>query len=91
MKITRVETIVLQFPAERTIKDAIHTFGADRGGLVVKVHTDGDYAGAALAGWGYIFFGMVRNAAATLKAIVDNLLAPVMVGEDPHAIKLIRR
>jgi len=86
MRITRVETIVLQFPSAKIIRDAIHAFGGDQGGLVVKLHTDD-----GPTGWGYIFFGMVKGAAATLKAIVDNLLAPAVLGQDPHAIRLIRR
>ncbi len=91
MKIIRVETIVLQFSPGKVIKDAIHTFGADRGGLVVKVYTDDGYEGAALAGWGYIFFGMVKHAAVTLKTMLDNLLAPMLIGQDPHMIRHIRR
>jgi L-alanine-DL-glutamate epimerase-like enolase superfamily enzyme len=92
MKITRVETIVLEFPpAETLIKDAIHTFGDARGGLIVKLHTDADYEGEALAGWGYIFFGMVKGAPRSLKTIVDEMLAPAVIGEDPHAIRRIRQ
>ena len=92
MKITRVETIVLAFPpAEKLIRDAIHTFGDARGGGIVKLHTDADVDGEPIVGWGYIFFGMVKGAPNALKTIVDEMLAPAVVGQDPHAIRRIRR
>ena len=92
MRITSIESIILEFPPAPTlIRDAIHTFGDARGGLVVKVHTDTDYEGKPLVGWGYIFFGMVKGGPRVLKAIVDELLAPSAIGEDPHNIRAIRR
>jgi len=86
MKVTGIETIILRFPPAGIIRDAIHTFGGERGGLIVKVHAED-----GTTGWGYIFFGMVGGAPAALKAIVDGILGPAIVGHDAHMIRGLRR
>ncbi len=85
LKIRDVETILLRFPPGRPYADAIHSFGADRGGVVVKVHTD-----AGITGWGYSSFGMVRGGPKVVRAIIDEELKPVLVGRDPFFNKKLR-
>lgn len=84
IKVTKLETIVLKFETSSPISDAIHTF-KDRGGVVLKVHTD-----AGITGWGYSYFGTIAGGPKVLKAIIDEELAPVVVGRDPFFTKKIR-
>ncbi len=85
IKVRDVETILLRFPPGRPYSDAIHTFGPDRGGVVVKVHTD-----AGITGWGYSSFGMVRGGPKVVKALIDEELKPALVGQDPFFTKKLR-
>src|SRR5215472_7706622 len=71
IKIRDVETVLLQFPPGRVTADAIHTFGPERGGLVVKIHTD-----AGITGWGYSSFGMIRGGPSVVGTIVKEELRP---------------
>src|SRR5215472_15548428 len=71
IKIRDVETVLLRFPPGRPTADAIHTFGPERGGLVVKIHTD-----AGITGWGYSSFGMIRGGPSVVGTIVKEELRP---------------
>lgn len=85
LKIQDVETILLRFPPGRPTADAIHTFGSERGGLVVKIHTD-----AGITGWSYSSFGMIRGGPNLLGTIVEEELKPVLLGQDPFFSKKLR-
>jgi len=85
IKIRDVETVLLRFPAGRVTADAIHTFGPERGGLVVKIHTD-----AGITGWGYSSFGMIRGGPNVVGTIVKEELRPALLGQDPFFSKKLR-
>ncbi|MGP8243090.1 MAG: mandelate racemase/muconate lactonizing enzyme family protein, partial [Bryobacteraceae bacterium] len=55
IKITGFETDLLRVPAE-PYADAIHDFGEDGGGVVLRLKTD-----AGITGWGYSSFGMIAG------------------------------
>ena len=48
LKITGLETDVLRFPPGRSFADAIHDFGKEGGGVVLRLRTD-----AGVTGWAY--------------------------------------
>lgn len=66
LKITGVETDVLQFPPGKSYADAIHTFGVEGGGVVVRVLTD-----AGITGWAYSSFGMIAGGPRVVQTIVE--------------------
>jgi len=85
IKIRDVETVVLRFPPGRPFADAVHTFGPERGGLVVKIHAD-----AGITGWGYSSFGMIAGGPSVVGAVVNEELKPALVGQDPFFSKKLR-
>jgi L-alanine-DL-glutamate epimerase-like enolase superfamily enzyme len=85
LKITGLETDVLRFPPAGTYSDAIHDFGADRGGVVIRVLTDG-----GITGWAYSSFGMIAGGPRVVETIVQQELKPVLIGQDPAFSKRLR-
>ncbi len=85
MKITALETDLLRLPPGRPHADAIHNFGPERGGVVVRIKTD-----AGITGWGYSSFGMIAGGPAVVEAILVKELKPVLVGKDPVFTKKLR-
>jgi L-alanine-DL-glutamate epimerase-like enolase superfamily enzyme len=85
VKITALETDVLRFPAGAVYSDAIHDFGADRGGVVLRLRTD-----AGVTGWAYTMFGTIAGGPRVVAAILTAELAPVLVGQDPAFPKRLR-
>src|SRR4051794_750821 len=85
LKITGVETDVLRFPPGSLYSDAIHDFGPDRGGVVVRLLTD-----AGITGWAYSSFGMIAGGPRVVETIVQQELKPVLVGQDPSFPKRLR-
>lgn len=85
VRIRDVETVLLRFPPGPPTADAIHTFGVERGGLVVKIHTD-----AGITGWGYSSFGMIRGGPNVVGVIVNAELKPALLGQDPFFSKKVR-
>ncbi len=84
MKITQVETIVLQKKVENPVSDSLHTYNVG-GHLLTRIHTDTGITGCALTNFGRIASGME-----TLKLIIDRELAPLLIGQDPDFIRKIR-
>ena len=85
MRITGMETDILQFPAGKVYYDAIHEFGAAHGGLVLRLQTD-----AGIVGWASSSFGTEPGAEIALREIVERILKPVLVGQDPAFPKRLR-
>jgi L-alanine-DL-glutamate epimerase-like enolase superfamily enzyme len=85
LKITGVESDVLRFPPGNLYSDAIHEFGADRGGVVVRLLTDG-----GITGWAYSSFGMVAGGPRVVDTIIQQELKPVLMGQDPAFPKRLR-
>jgi L-alanine-DL-glutamate epimerase-like enolase superfamily enzyme len=84
IRITNVETIALGFETLNPHSDAIHLFN-NRGAVVTKVHTD-----AGITGWGHSYFGTIPNGPKTLKYLIDQELAPIIIGQDPFDSRKIR-
>ncbi len=85
IRITGVETDVLRFPPGGLYSDAIHDFGPDRGGVVIRLLTD-----AGITGWAYSSFGMIAGGPRVVETIVQQELKPVLVGKDPAFPKRLR-
>lgn len=84
--ITGLQTDVLRFPPGRPFSDAIHTFGPERGGLVLRLLTN-----AGITGWAYSSFGTIGGGPSVLQAILERELKPLLIGEDPAFPKRLRR
>jgi len=85
LRITGLETDVLRMPPGRKYFDAIHEFGTEGGGVVVRIQTD-----AGIAGWAYSSFGAIAGGPRALEAILHNEIEPVLLGKDPAFPKRIR-
>lgn len=85
MKITRVESIPLQFKSAQAHSDAIHTF-QNPAAVVTKVHTDD-----GVTGWARTYFGSGQRAVPAFMSLLEEALAPVIVGEDPFFSRRIRK
>jgi Mandelate racemase / muconate lactonizing enzyme, N-terminal domain len=84
IKIIGIETDLLRVPAE-PYSDAIHDFGGDGGGVVLRLKTD-----AGITGWGYSNFGMIAGGPRVVQTILEHEIKPVLVGRDPAFPKRIR-
>jgi L-alanine-DL-glutamate epimerase-like enolase superfamily enzyme len=84
IKIIGIETDLLRVPAE-PYSDAIHDFGGDGGGVVLRLKTD-----AGITGWGYSNFGMIAGGPRVVQTILEHEIKPVLVGQDPAFPKRIR-
>ncbi len=85
MKVTRVVAAPdVAPPREDPIRDALQVL--DGGGTVrVRIETDDGIAGESSTG-----FGRLRGAVPTLTAMIEQELAPEVVGEDPFLVRRIR-
>jgi len=85
IKITGLETDVLRFPPGRPFADAIHDFGKEGGGVVLRLRTD-----AGVTGWAYSSFGMIGGGPRVVESILQNEVKPVVIGKDPSFPKRLR-
>ncbi len=85
VKITGVETDVLRFPPGKPFSDAIHDFGPDRGGVVLRILTN-----AGITGWAYSSFGMMGGGPKVVETILQQEIKPVLTGKDPAFPKRLR-
>lgn len=85
LKITGVETDVLRLPPGKPYADAIHEFGPERGGVVLRLLTN-----AGITGWAYSSFGMIGGGPKVVQTILETELKPVLAGKDPAFPKRLR-
>jgi L-alanine-DL-glutamate epimerase-like enolase superfamily enzyme len=85
LKITGIETDVLRFAPGKPFADAIHNFGPDRGGTVLRILTN-----AGITGWAYSSFGMIAGGPRVVETILQEELKPVLMGKDPAFPKRLR-
>jgi L-alanine-DL-glutamate epimerase-like enolase superfamily enzyme len=84
MKITRIETkVALREPAARPIRDALQALPGV-GAVEVNVHTDDGLAGRGEAG-----FGRIGGGPRAVQVIIEEILAPVVLGRDPGQVRAI--
>ena len=85
LRIKAIASDVLRFPPGAVYSDAIHDFGKTGGGVVVRVLTD-----AGITGWAYSSFGMNPGGPRVVQTILQEELAPALIGKDPFFIKRLR-
>ena len=78
IRITGLETDRLGFPPRPVYSDAIHEFGPERGGVVLRLLTN-----AGITGWAYSSFGMIAGGPRVVETILQQELKPVLIGQDP--------
>jgi L-alanine-DL-glutamate epimerase-like enolase superfamily enzyme len=85
MRITGLETDLLRFPPGKPFADAIHSFGTEAGGVVLRLHTD-----AGITGWAYSSFGTIAGGPRVVQTILEQEVKPVLIGKDPAFPKRLR-
>jgi L-alanine-DL-glutamate epimerase-like enolase superfamily enzyme len=85
VKITGMETDVLRFAPGRPFADAIHQFGAENGGVVLRLKTNSKFTG-----WAYISFGAVLGGPKVVETILQQELKPIILNQDPTMSKKLR-
>lgn len=85
IKITGLQTDLLRMPATEFTGDAIHDFGSEGGGVVLRLLTD-----AGITGWAYSSFGMIAGGPRVVQTILEYEVKPVLIGQDPAFPKKIR-
>jgi L-alanine-DL-glutamate epimerase-like enolase superfamily enzyme len=76
IRITRVESFILHVPIHKYVEDSFNT--ADQWGLPgVILHTD-----AGITGLGYT--STLTHGDTAIKSVIDDLYAPLLIGEDPR-------
>ena len=84
MKVTRVSATAESRGRSEPLRDALQSLDT-QGSCNVTIETDEGIAGRAS-----IFFGRLDAAPALLARLIDDELAPAVVGEDPYLVRGIR-
>ena len=67
------------------MSDSLHTY--DVGGhLLTRIYTSDGIVGTATTN-----FGRVHSGMATVKMIIDDELAPILIGKNPHNVRALRK
>jgi hypothetical protein len=74
LRITRVETEVLRMPPGKFFMDAIHRFGAESGGVVLRLIIN-----ANITGWDYISFGFESGGPRVVEEILQGMLKQALM------------
>jgi L-alanine-DL-glutamate epimerase-like enolase superfamily enzyme len=85
LKITGLETDLLRLPPGKPYFDAIHEFGPERGGVVLRLTTN-----AGITGWAYSSFGMIGGGPKVVQTILETEVKPALLGKDPAFPKKLR-
>lgn len=85
LKITALETDLILNPPRKPNYDALQTLGVHSGTVRLRLKTD-----AGITGWASSSFGAVEGGPKTLRAILEEEVKPLVVGEDPAFPKRIR-
>ena len=85
IRITAMETEVLRFPPGRPFADAIHQFGSENGGLVLRLKTNSD-----ITGWAYLSFGLTKAGPKIVESILQQEIKPLLIDQDPTFSKRLR-
>src|SRR5687767_7828476 len=84
MKITRVNAVASSQRRDKPIRDALQSLDT-RGTCEISVETD-----EGVRGTGSIYFGRVEKAPHTLAYLVNEVLGPEIIGQDPFMVRGIR-
>ncbi len=85
MRINGLDTDLLRFPPGKPFADAIHNFGAESGGVALRLRTD-----AGITGWAYSSFGTIAGGPRVVQTILEQEIKPLLIGKDPAFPKRIR-
>jgi muconate cycloisomerase len=95
MKITKVETFRVCLPTRRAHTWAGNYTPIGKDYVVVKLHVEGGVVGVGeaqvLKDWGGDFGARYGEAPQTTTTIIDELLAPLLVGEDVRRIEALHQ
>lgn len=84
IKITKVSTSVVSEPKAHPVRDAIQVLDRD-GHCTVRIETDEGHTGI-----GDIYIGRIEYAPRMLSTLIEEVLGPTLIGEDPDLIRQIR-
>ena len=85
MKVTSVTTTILNREVKNPVFDAMWTYDAG-GHLITRVHTD-----EGITGYGHTFFGRIKKGNYILKTLIEDELAPALIGQDPFFARQARQ
>ncbi len=85
LKITALETDLTLNPPRQPNYDALQALGLHSGTVTLRLRTD-----AGLTGWARSSFGAVEGAPKVLRAILEEEVKPLILGQDPAFVKKIR-
>ena len=76
--------MILRKKVENPVADSLHVY--DVGGhMVTMVDTD-----EGITGYGNTYFGRIESGMETVRLVVERVLAPVIVGQDPYFVRKMR-
>ena len=85
MKVTSVTITTIIHEVKNPVFDAMWTYDAG-GHLITRVHTDEGITGIAHTG-----FGRIKKGVHILKTLIEDELAPALVGQDPFFVRQARQ
>jgi L-alanine-DL-glutamate epimerase-like enolase superfamily enzyme len=85
LKITALETELVIHPPRKPNYDALQALGIHSGTVTLRLRTD-----AGITGWARSSFGAVEGGPKVLRAILEEQVKPLILGQDPAMVKKIR-
>jgi len=85
LKITGLETDLVIHPPRKPNYDALQALGIHAGTVTLRLRTD-----AGITGWARSSFGAVEGGPKVLRAILEEEVKPLILGQDPAMPKKIR-
>ncbi len=85
LKITALETDLVINPPRKPNYDALQALGLHSGTVTLRLKTD-----AGITGWARSSFGAIEGGPQVLRAILENEIKPLILGQDPAMPKQIR-
>jgi L-alanine-DL-glutamate epimerase-like enolase superfamily enzyme len=85
MKVTSVTMTVISHEVKNPVSDAMWTYDAG-GNLITRIHTD-----EGITGYAHTYFGRIKKGAYILKTLIEDELAPAIIGQDPFFVRQARK
>jgi YD repeat-containing protein len=85
MKITSVSLTAISREVQNPASDAMWTYDAG-GRLITRVHTD-----EGITGYAYTGYGRIKKGVFVLKKLIEDELAPALIGQDPFFARQARK
>jgi L-alanine-DL-glutamate epimerase-like enolase superfamily enzyme len=84
MKITGVKTMILKRAIKHPVSDSLHAYDVGRH-LITIVLTD-----EGVTGYGSTYFGRIESDMETVRLILERVLGPVIIGQEPYFVRKVR-